>query len=128
MKEMFLSWLAPQMENMIAYKQALGYLENTYRPHCKNLDRYCLKHFPKAGCLTKALVLGWMERRPGETHIWPPSVKKPISSLISLLVGKAHLSPTFLQMMNWPHYSTRLIKPKAAGMPSSRYCSPRFSG
>ena len=23
MKEMFLSWLAPQMENMIAYKQAL---------------------------------------------------------------------------------------------------------
>lgn len=66
MKEMFLSWLTPQMENMIAYKQALGYSENTYRPYCKNLDRYCLKHFPKAGCLTKELVLGWMERRPEE--------------------------------------------------------------
>ena len=66
MKEMFLSWLAPQMENMIAYKQALGYSENTYRPHCKNLDRYCLKHFPEADFLTKELVLGWMERRPGE--------------------------------------------------------------
>lgn len=68
MKEMFLSWLAPQMENMIAYKQALGYSENTYRPHCKNLDRYCLKHFPVTGCLTKELVLGWMERRPGEAQ------------------------------------------------------------
>lgn len=66
MKDMFLSRLAFQMETMIAYKKALGYSENTYRPHCKNLDRYCMNHFPQEDRLTKEVVLGWMERRPGE--------------------------------------------------------------
>lgn len=66
MKDMFLSRLAPQMENMIAYKQALGFSESTYRPHCKNLDRYCLNHSLQSDRLTKETVLGWMERRPGE--------------------------------------------------------------
>lgn len=55
------------MESMIAYKQALGYSEKTYLPHCKNLDRYYQKHFPEDDRLTKGIVLKWMERRPAES-------------------------------------------------------------
>lgn len=66
MKKQFLSRMAPHMESMIAYKQALGYSENTYLTHCKNLDRYYRKYFPEDNRLTKGIVLKWMERRPGE--------------------------------------------------------------
>lgn len=66
MKHPFLSRMASHMESMIAYKQALGYSEKTYLPHCKNLDRYYQKYFPEDARLSKEIVLKWMERRPGE--------------------------------------------------------------
>lgn len=67
MKPVFFSRMAPHMEAMIAYKQALGYSPKTYLAHCKNLDRYYQKHFPEADCLNKEIVLKWMERRPDES-------------------------------------------------------------
>lgn len=118
--------------------QTLEYSGNTYRPHCKNLDRYCLKHIPAAGYLTEELVLDWVKRRPGEAPAtlhgragfirgfgW--YLKKPISFLISLWVEKVHLSTAFFQMMNCLYYSMRSTNTKADAIPSNRFCSPRFS-
>lgn len=62
----FASKLAPSMEAMITFKEALGYSRVSYEGVLLNLDRFCLQHFPEEAHLTKEMVLKWMEKRSGE--------------------------------------------------------------
>ena len=64
----FESKLAPLMEAMITFKEALGYSRVSYEGTLLNLDRFCLRHYPSDTCLTRDIVLKWMEKRPNE-HI-----------------------------------------------------------
>ena len=62
----FSSNLAPLMEAMLGYKEALGYSRQSYESGMLNFDRFCVGHFPEETCLTKEIVLKWMEKRPSE--------------------------------------------------------------
>lgn len=61
------SGLAPAIRAMIDYKAAIGYEESTYLPRSQSLDRYCMENFPDETALTKEIVTGWLERKPGES-------------------------------------------------------------
>jgi len=67
MSNMFLSDFSSCLESMIVYKKALGFSETTYIPRAKNFDRYCSQNFPESSVLSKAIVLGWLKRRPNES-------------------------------------------------------------
>lgn len=62
----FTSALAPSIEAMLTYKEALGYSRISYEWSLLNLDRLCAQHFPRESLLTKEIVLKWMEKRPNE--------------------------------------------------------------
>jgi len=62
----FTSNLAPLIEEMLSFREALGYVRITCEPHLLHFDRFCRINFPDETSLTKEMVLQWMERRPTE--------------------------------------------------------------
>ncbi len=62
----FKSGFAASMEEMIAYKQSLGYSRSTYEPYFKMIDKFCVEHYPHKTYLSKELVLEWAQLHPGE--------------------------------------------------------------
>ena len=60
MNTIFSSNFSSSLKSMIEYKKTIGYSENTYLPYCKNIDRYCLKNYPKDEYLTKDTALDWV--------------------------------------------------------------------
>ncbi|OQB54463.1 MAG: Tyrosine recombinase XerD [Deltaproteobacteria bacterium ADurb.Bin151] len=63
----FTSNFAPLMEEMLVYKESLGYARATYESRLHDFDRFCLTHFPEESLLKKEMVLKWMEKRPNES-------------------------------------------------------------
>ena len=66
MKDTFVSGFAPDLENMIALKRALGYSENTYLERAKSFDRHCFEVYPGQQELTQAIVLNWLKPEQGK--------------------------------------------------------------
>jgi integrase len=62
----FTGSLATLLEDMINYKEALGFSRYSYEGVLLNLDRFCIQHFPNETALTKEIVVKWMEKRPTE--------------------------------------------------------------
>jgi integrase/recombinase XerD len=62
----FNSLFAKQMNNMLQYKEALGYSRSTYYKFLLNFDKFCTQHFPEESVLTKKLVMEWGRKKSGE--------------------------------------------------------------
>jgi len=63
----FQSCFAPQIEDFIQYKMALGYSRSSYAKFLAIFDRFCLSSFPEERSLTQQLVHQWIRLRPNET-------------------------------------------------------------
>lgn len=63
----FASRLAPFMEEMIEYQEALGYLRVTYERRLLDFDRFCAEHYPEKAELEQQMVLEWLQKRPTES-------------------------------------------------------------
>ncbi len=59
MVEGFNSCFRAHMDNMLAYKEAMGFSKSTYRYYLDRFDKHCLSLFPYETILTKELVLSW---------------------------------------------------------------------
>ena len=53
----FTSNLAPLIEEMLSFREALGYVRITCEPHLLHFDRFCRINFPDETSLTKEMVL-----------------------------------------------------------------------
>jgi len=62
----FTSNITPLIEEMLSFRESLGYVRITCEPHMLNFDRFCQTNFPDETNLTKEMVLRWMEKRPNE--------------------------------------------------------------
>ena len=78
MKDTFVSGFAPDLENMIALKRALGYSENTYLERAKSFDRHCFEVYPGQQELTQTIVLSWLKPEPGKS---PQTIHGEISKI-----------------------------------------------
>lgn len=63
----FKSGFAPQMEDFIQHKIALGYSRSSYDKFLALFDRFCRNAFPEERSLTQPLVMQWVRLRPRET-------------------------------------------------------------
>lgn len=63
----FNSQFAIHMENMIAYRVALGYCAKTYTSRLQKLDRFIEEKYPYAICLTKEMVTDWLTPEGNES-------------------------------------------------------------
>ncbi|WHH60064.1 tyrosine-type recombinase/integrase [Petroclostridium sp. X23] len=63
----FISKFASLMEDMLNFKESLGYTRATYESRLRDFDRFCQTHFPEDSLLKKEMVLKWMEKRPNES-------------------------------------------------------------
>ncbi|MDA8441228.1 MAG: tyrosine-type recombinase/integrase [Peptococcaceae bacterium] len=66
MSSPFTSRLAKQMEDMLNFKEALGYSRSSYFKFLLNFDRFCGQRFPNESVLTKVLVMDWGRMKSGE--------------------------------------------------------------
>jgi len=62
----FTSNFATLIEDMITYKESLGYTRVSYEPLLYDFDRFCQVCFPEETLLKREIVLKWMEKRPKE--------------------------------------------------------------
>jgi len=62
----FNSLFAKQMNDMIQFKEALGYSRGSYYASLLNFDRFCKLHFPNESVLTKELVMEWGRKKNSE--------------------------------------------------------------
>ncbi len=62
----FTSLFAKQMNNMLQYKEALGYSRSSYYKFLWNFDKFCIQYFPEESVLTQKLVMEWGRKRTGE--------------------------------------------------------------
>lgn len=54
------------IQEMLDFKEQLGYAKSTHEPSLRNFDRYCAELYPETETLSKELVLAWLEKRPNE--------------------------------------------------------------
>jgi integrase len=66
MNNKFISSFAHEIESMLYYREALGFLRETHEPHLLNFDNYCAIKYPEANCLTKSMVFDWLEEQLGK--------------------------------------------------------------
>ena len=59
----FKSGLAPNINAMLDYREALGYSRKTHRATLRSLDSFALGVNMNTDILTKELVLGWLEEQ-----------------------------------------------------------------
>ena len=59
----FVSGLAPDINAMLDYREALGYSRKSQGAYFKSLDRFCAAAYPEANVLTKEIVLEWLEEQ-----------------------------------------------------------------
>jgi len=62
----FKSCFAKQMNDMLEFKEALGYARSSYYKFLLSFDRFCTRHFSEVTVLTKMLVMEWGRAKPGE--------------------------------------------------------------
>jgi integrase len=65
MTNIFVSALAPDINAMLDYREALGYLRKSHEARLKSLDRFCAGFYPEADTLTREIVIGWLEEQHG---------------------------------------------------------------
>jgi integrase len=58
----FISKLAPLIDAMIDYKEALGFSRQTHMSSLRNFDRYCAEYAPDTDTVCKDTVLSWLHR------------------------------------------------------------------
>lgn len=63
----FASVFGSCIEDMLAYRESLGFSRSAYEQVLSNLDMTCLLSFPNEKTLSKEIVMKWMERRPAES-------------------------------------------------------------
>lgn len=59
----FISKLGPQMEDMLNYREALGYSPRTYLGTLSNIDRFFAANYPDAETLTSDIVSEWINEQ-----------------------------------------------------------------
>ena len=64
----FISGLAPALEAMLDYREALGFLRKSYMSSLMNFDYYCAEHYPDADTINKDMALGWLYRELKKTR------------------------------------------------------------
>ena len=63
----FKSYFANHMEDMIAYKKALGYSESSYKYQLCDLDKYCIENFSNETELSQDIVMSWCCKHNNES-------------------------------------------------------------
>ena len=58
----FQNSLEKDYEDMLSFKEALGYSRDTYRYYIPDFIRYCGKNHPESEAVTKDMVVGWIDR------------------------------------------------------------------
>ena len=58
----FFSELAPALDAMLDYREALGFSRTSHMPSLINFDFYCAKYYPGNDSITKEMVLNWINR------------------------------------------------------------------
>jgi integrase len=59
----FSSSFAPDINALLEYRDALGYVRQTVQPPLKSLDGFCANKYPEATVLTKEIVIAWLEEQ-----------------------------------------------------------------
>jgi integrase len=62
-KRQFISNMSPDFETFLDYREALGYLRETHERVLKSFDKFCIAKHPQSDCLTKEMVLDWLEEQ-----------------------------------------------------------------
>jgi len=58
----FISGLAPAINAMLDYREALGFSKETYMSNLMNFDYYCAERYPIEAVISKEMTLGWLHR------------------------------------------------------------------
>ena len=66
MKAEYKSLFSSHIQEMISFKESLGYSKNTYDKFLLNFDRFCSQHYPDSSVLTKNIVMDWGRKRDKE--------------------------------------------------------------
>ncbi len=61
MNYIFKSRMGTDMKGLIELNVATHHCESTYLDRAKSFDNYCLKHFPDADLITRAIALEWIK-------------------------------------------------------------------
>lgn len=84
------------MEEILQFRETLGYSRQAYQQHLLHLDRFLLLSFPNEECLTKEIVLKWMEKRATESANslkTRASIIRYFRSYINSIGGTAYIFP-----------------------------------
>lgn len=66
MNSPFTSRFAKQMDDMLNFKEALGYSKSSYFKFLLNFDRFCGQYHPNESVLKKELIMEWGRMKSGE--------------------------------------------------------------
>ena len=58
----FISGLAPALDAMLDYREALGFSRESYMSCLMNFDYYCAENYPAEDTISKDMALGWLHR------------------------------------------------------------------
>lgn len=92
----FASRFSIVMEDVLRYRETLGHSRKVYQQHLLHLDKFLLLSFPNEECLTKEIVLKWMERRTTESANslkLRASIIRYFGNYINSIGGTAYIFP-----------------------------------
>jgi len=59
----FISGLGNSIESMLNYRETLGYSKSIHTANLMKFDCFCADYYPEADCLTKEMVLEWLDEQ-----------------------------------------------------------------
>jgi len=95
----FRSFLAPLIQEYISYQQATDHWNvSSYEPNLLLFDRYCLREYPGADCLSQEMADCWCRKRDTEEN---NSCRSRIYAIVSFIRylkkrGKTDIAPSVL--------------------------------
>ena len=75
MSSVFNSLFANQLQDFLDFKTSLGFSLNSYQPHAKNFDAFCIEHYPKIYELTSDIVFAWVCSGRKDNKVMPEKVR-----------------------------------------------------
>jgi integrase len=64
----FISGLAPALNSLLDYREALGFSRDSYMSNLTNFDYYCAEYYSNENTVSKDMALGWLRREMEKTR------------------------------------------------------------
>jgi len=84
----FHSGFASDIQDMMAWRETLGYTESCYMRELPDFDRYCCKVFPDADILTWNITLSYLDATHERRDIRVPVIALRNLGKYQIMIGK----------------------------------------